>query len=1020
LLIYKRHFSGKKKNKEVHSMNHKKIGKIAGLTALAVSLSTLPAVNAMAAELEEVVVTGSYIKRSTESSASPLSIVDQAQIDDTGIATIEEIVQNLTFNTGSTSRPNAFADGSNGGGNINIRGLGLGSTLVLMNGKRQSTVGGVDPFVNTATLVPRIAISRVEIIKDGAAALYGTDAIAGVANFITRDNFEGFEMDLFYSDATEGSDQQDGEISVIFGAGNDTSHIMASLSYLDRGGMRNQERDYATRTGPSGSGNPGTFLPASTSGATDVFRGGFVPGVPGYAQTGGFGDLDCGQFVGNGSFPGEGAVGGCGYDFAAFFPIVQEQDRLLFFTSIRHEFSQYAEVYGEYSNSNNKGERFNSTFPFTNPTVLPAHHLGVIDDGIRRGLLDLTTFTDQNADGIVNIADASLAIQADPLGAGGSYDPAAFGPLRFIGRVRGGQPNTQPGDVDTRTVFQNDNSHVVAGLRGDLPGDWFEENQWTYDVNYNYSQYQSVTRNTDTLLKEIRLSFQGLAGPACDPTTGGPGSGNFGTGDCFYFNPFGSAVVTPTGAPQTSPLLANSDALYNNVIGLIRTRVETELFTIDAIATGDLFDLPNGQPVGVAFGLQYRYDSNLLEVDDNTSNFNFAFISGATNYDVDRDVTAFFVEFLLPLHDTLEAQIAVRKETYGKISDGQDSTDPKVSLIYTPTDDWTIRASVGSSFKVPSLVSLAGSLTELQNTQDGPAGTSLFIPIIATGNPTLKPSEADVYNLGFSWNPQEGLMEGFGLDMDFYTVEYSDLVIREGFQDIVNAEVATRTDPANPLSCNPCNPQVVRDIAGTLAGVNPNFINADSVDASGVDFTVRYGWDTDNMGTFGAKLETTYLIEYDIETFDATLGRTITQSGVGERNNGRSAGRSLPRVRSNLHLSWAMDRHRVNAFVRYIHDYDNTGGGDPIIAASIGEVPDGVNCLARGAGCEIESWTSLDLQYNYSIPELGFLSQGATFTLGAINATNEDPPAVNTIGGIDSVIHDGRGRVVYGKVGFSF
>ncbi|MFT5929746.1 MAG: iron complex outermembrane receptor protein, partial [Candidatus Azotimanducaceae bacterium] len=188
------------------------------------------------------------------------------------IATIEEIVQNLTFNTGSTTRPNAFGDGSNGGGNINLRGLGLGSTLVLMNGRRQSTVGGADPFVNTATLVPRIAIQRIEIVKDGAAALYGTDAIAGVANFITRDDFEGFEMDLFYSDSTNSSEQQDGEISVIFGAGNDTSHIMASLSYLDRGGFLNQEVDYATGTGPSGSGSPGTLLPTSLLGATDVFR----------------------------------------------------------------------------------------------------------------------------------------------------------------------------------------------------------------------------------------------------------------------------------------------------------------------------------------------------------------------------------------------------------------------------------------------------------------------------------------------------------------------------------------------------------------------------------------------------------------------------------------------------------------------------------------------------------------------------------------------------------------------------
>ncbi|MFT5012079.1 MAG: iron complex outermembrane receptor protein, partial [Dinoroseobacter sp.] len=99
-------------------MNQHKLGKLAGLVALSASLSALPVLNAIAEEdqIEEVVVTGSYIKRSSETSAVPLSIVDQAQIDDSGIATIEEIVQNLTFNTGSTTRPNAFGDGSNGGG----------------------------------------------------------------------------------------------------------------------------------------------------------------------------------------------------------------------------------------------------------------------------------------------------------------------------------------------------------------------------------------------------------------------------------------------------------------------------------------------------------------------------------------------------------------------------------------------------------------------------------------------------------------------------------------------------------------------------------------------------------------------------------------------------------------------------------------------------------------------------------------------------------------------------------------
>ena len=197
-----------------------------------------------------------------------------------------------------------------------------------------------------------------------------------------------------------------------------------------------------------------------------------------------------------------------------------------------------------------------------------------------------------------------------------------------------------------------------------------------------------------------------------------------------------------------------------------------------------------------------------------------------------------------------------------------------------------------------------------------------------------------------------------------------------------------------------------------------------------MDFTIGYHWDTNRFGSFGAKLNGTYLIEYDIKrtAVDPVSGllTNVTDSAVGKRNNGRSAARSLPRIRSNLTLNWSKGRQRVAAFVRYTHDYENSGGGDPITAASIGETANGTSCgstnpasgaiIADGKGCKIDSWTSFDINYSYELPAIAGLGEGVTLTLGAVNLFDDEPPAVNTIGGIDTVIHDPRGRIIYGKV----
>ena len=144
---------------------------------------------------DEIIVTGSYIKRDPSKSASPLAVIDRENFEDLGIANPIDFVRFLTINTGSEFNPDIFTVGGTAGtAQYNLRGLGLGSTLTLLNGRRAVGAGSNASFVDINTLMPQIAVERVEILKDGASSLYGSDAVAGVVNHITRDDLVGAEV----------------------------------------------------------------------------------------------------------------------------------------------------------------------------------------------------------------------------------------------------------------------------------------------------------------------------------------------------------------------------------------------------------------------------------------------------------------------------------------------------------------------------------------------------------------------------------------------------------------------------------------------------------------------------------------------------------------------------------------------------------------------------------------------------------------------------------------------------------
>ena len=295
----------------------------------------------------------------------------------------------------------------------------------------------------------------------------------------------------------------------------------------------------------------------------------------------------------------------------------------------------------------------------------------------------------------------------------------------------------------------------------------------------------------------------------------------------------------------------------------------------------------------------------------------------------------------------------------------------------------------------------------------------------ATGNPELKPEQAEVFNAGFSWNPA-GLLDGLSLDLDYYRYDYSDLIVREGHQELIDRDNASRCpgglndDPANgPLcgswdldgdgivtvySIGPGLPdKVIRREDGYLVRSEASYFNAHSLESSGIDLALAYARDVTGAGFFRASLDLSYTLEYDI-----VLANGEKIKGVGSRNAGNSIGRPMPRYRANAGLNWRRGRHDVFLNLRYIHSYRDDTPQSAFLGAYIGYAE------------TIDSMTTVDLQYRLELPTLTARQKGSHLTLGVKNLLNEGPPLVNVDGAYDYYTHDPRGRIFYARYRMQF
>ena len=341
--------------------------------------------------LEEVVITGSYIKGSGTDEATPVDVLNSDYIQKQGALTIGELTQKLAVSSGAENNPDSFTAGATQGtSNVNLRGLGLTSTLVLVNGKRQTIAGAVandgSVFVDTAT-IPMAALERVEILKEGATATYGSDAVAGVVNFILRNDFEGLEVSVGHQKA-ESSDQTTDDVSVLAGFGiGDNTNVILSGSFMQQDPMSSAERSYTT------------INAVSILGRSFLNLGGLAPGLPvfiegtgDYAGTYGPGetipDANCeanGGIYGAAFIP---SLGGqkCGFLYGPRFNLVNEEERTNVYAAITHDMDNGVTVRGELGFAKNEvlDNPQSPSYPALNfPTIAPGQAGSPFDGFVR-------------------------------------------------------------------------------------------------------------------------------------------------------------------------------------------------------------------------------------------------------------------------------------------------------------------------------------------------------------------------------------------------------------------------------------------------------------------------------------------------------------------------------------------------------------------------------------------------------------------------------------------------------------
>jgi len=971
------------------------------LLCTAISLSLLPISSSSFAQdaIEEVVVTGSFIRRSEGfTQASSLLQLTAEDLEAQGTMNMGEVIQNLAFVNGAASSTTNSIQGTNSReSNIDLRGLGASSTLTLMDGKRVANE-------NVMALLPQIAIARLDIVADGAAALYGSEAVAGVVNFVPYKSYDGFKLEV----QTEGDSRGDFDASTaqfLWGTtiGGELDVVVAG-SFQDSGRLEWAERPQLAQSGTtiSAFSNPGTWSVPSRG--PDGLYTGENTRQP---------DPNCGE--GRDAIrPGVAASPNgirdgniCRFEFGDNRDYREASQTTSLYTNFNWEQSEDLTLSAQFaysrigqqapsSTSNPGGSRVpelpvvrgeipGNSFRSVNSSGMPLFGIDANGDGVPdRGSQDM------NGDGL---SDYLLSPNpTDPMSGIALYEDVIASRIRPIGKANTlSSGHSADGDNWSGSKDRNFRASFQADFKVPLLEGWEGMAAFTH----SWAEFDLMSNQNF----DISAMIQGLN---CDVAN---------DRDACY-SPF--AIVNP--ADLTSQNVMDAIAARD------REQEEDILQVFDLVLNGDVplggFELPGGA-IAMAVGYQRRMDEftntpSMVEIAGD------AFIGTPENeivFGARRSVDAFFAEASLPVLDNLEVSLAVRNESF---SSGQSSTDPKIGVTWAATDWLTLRGTTGDAFIAPSLFQLnSPEACGLSNADDPFGPFSGFVTACQRGNPDLGNESSRTSSFGFDLNPLDNL----SVSVTYNRTEFENRIVTQTAAQILDLDFfefrqVTGAGPDRPsldqLAAWNNNP--ARDVRITrnpndlaeISEIRTGAANAESVEVEAIDIQGTYTFTIGDLGNFRVNLQATQISSFMYQQ-DAT---SPLVEGVGSQNF-RAGGTApaLPEWKANLTMSWNRDNHSATAIVRYVDELVYDGPQNAFL--------DRFENTFRPQGLEtINAWTDMDVVYNYSGLEV---FGGATnLSVGSRNLFDREAQRTPMLAGVLAELQDPLGRVVYLRANFEF
>ncbi|MXO66187.1 TonB-dependent receptor plug domain-containing protein [Altericroceibacterium endophyticum] len=940
----------------------------------------------------EIVVTGSLLDSAAESRIAPLTVLTEEDLAQRGSPTIMDLSKQLPASAGVLGDASQF-DGrsqfNQGSASINLRGLGPQRTLVLLNGQRIVATGAGNLPLVDVNMIPAQALARVEVLKDGAAATYGSDAIAGVVNFITRRDQDGFRAsgDYRYIDGSDG----DWTGALSWGGSLGPVQLFLSGGYQQRSELSTTERGFAMRSfeenpqgGFSGGGNPGNFDFNGTDGGLSFTADEGCEGLGGFRSSeGSASDLCFGNYLG-------------------FTNLVEPEDRYQFYGDITLPLGARTELRltGLYGHTSTRL----TTSPSYLPTISPSSEAAYGGSG----LFVIPSYAPALADYCARFGDdAGCSVDE---GGPPSADALAY-PVRFRPLLAGGNPLY---DHKRGATLSYRNSDLYR-LTGELTHDF--SSTLHLKAGVTYSEYDRHYQGTDSLVDYLQNALAGFGGANCTYATAASRAGMSadqlaavaGGDGCVYFNPFSTGSATNAVTGEANPNYAGADnvlgldltpgaglindaAVVDSFYTVVTRRANTSQWVGDVQLSGESGVMLPGGAVGFALGAQYRRESyvrqysaennlavnpcpgSILNPDATCSSEvgPLGFLGADRDVNVSSDVFALFAELQLPVTERLQAQLSARYEDYGT---GIGSTfDPQARIRFEVADGLALRGGVGTTFRGPPPQNTRAGLVKLELIGSGLRAVDVL------ANRELSPETATTYNAGIDVDQGR-----FHASIDYYRYEFEGAIEAEPVSGIVFAMFGASGDE----HCGDAAYAGLQD-RFTFAGGTCNIanverlttyaVNSADVTTSGLDFDASYdqplGAATLQLGVSG-----TYLINYDVG--DVVVEGVQVQSAfdAAGKLNYQTTAYPLPRWKGYGWLQALWGRQSLRLQLNYVDGYEDQRG-----AAIFGPNNSALGGVSVTAGKDIGSFTTLDATWRT------VLETGTSISVALVNLLDQYPP----------------------------